>query len=299
MQRRTNAAFLPTGSPRVVGQSAAMIRKLDAPYPLHCLNGRGGPNGWHAPTTVVPWAIARLTVPNVIVITGTTKGAFTMRSQISSQHRFYGKVALASGAIALAFVGQALAEQAKSAAEEGKNAPVVRTFGAKGGYRTEVTSDTKGTLSEDDRRQIAVLTAQVFQHIDEARDALGGDDMTLAKREVENAWHALKAIRAIEPKTAVHTRTTAPDGAVVYEDLREVRENVVPLFEGMIHAQTLAPIVDAKRDAITASDAEVKGVRLIESESIRTEALADLGVVESQLHKASKAARRQEGRRRA
>ena len=35
--------------------------------------------------------------------------------------------------------------------------PVVRTFGAQGGFRTEVTSQTRGSLSEDDRRQISTL----------------------------------------------------------------------------------------------------------------------------------------------
>jgi hypothetical protein len=106
---------------------------------------------------------------------------------------------------------------------------------------------------------------------------------------VEKGQQALKAIRALLPRTAVRTRTTAPGGQVVYDDEREVQEDRVPIFEGMLHAQTLAPIVEAKRDAADASTPEVRGVRLVESESIRTQAFADLGVVEGQLRRAIKA----------
>jgi hypothetical protein len=192
-------------------------------------------------------------------------------------------------AVALIVAGPAWGQQTKSAADEAKGAPVVRTFGDEGGYRTEVTSETRGTLSEDGRRQVAVLTAQVFQHIDEARQAIDADDIQRARREVDKGRQALKTIRALQPTTAVRTRTKAPDGRVVYEDERDVREDRVPLFEGMLHAQTLAPIVEAKRDTAEAGAADIKGVRLVESESIRTEAFADLGVVEGQLQRAAKA----------
>jgi hypothetical protein len=184
--------------------------------------------------------------------------------------------------------GPAWAQQEKPASEESKRGPVVRTFGGEGGYRTEVTSETKGSLSEDDRRQVAVLTAQVFQHIDEARQALDADDPSRARQEVDKGRQALMAIRAIQPVTAVRTRTKSPAGKVVYEDERDIREDRVPLFEGMIHARTLAPIVEAKRGAAEGESAEVKGVRVVGSDTIRTEAFADLGVVEAQLERAAK-----------
>ena len=209
-----------------------------------------------------------------------------MRKRTEIQSWGLGLVALA---VVLFLAGPAWGQQAKSVADEVKGRPVVRTFGAEGGYRTEVASETEGTLSEDDRRQVAVLTAQVFQHIDEARQALDADDMQRARREVDKGWRALKAIRGMQPRTTVHTRTKAPDGQVAYEDERRVQEDRVPLFEGMLHAQTLAPIVEAKREAAEDDAVEVKGVRLVQSESIRTEAFADLGVVEGQLQRATKA----------
>jgi len=204
-------------------------------------------------------------------------------------------------ATVLTFAGPAWGEKApsagdqtsaRSAAEETKGGPVVRAFGAQGGYRTEVTSETRGTLSQEDRRQAALLTAHLFQHVDEARRALEADDLKAAHAEVDKGRQAIKAVRALLPRTALHTKTTAPDGSVIYEDRREVQEDRVPLFEGMLSAKTLAPIVAAKRDAANenAQDAaEVKGVRLVASEAINTQVLADLKLVEAQLGRAAKA----------
>src|SRR4051812_37496688 len=77
---------------------------------------------------------------------------------------------IALAAVPLVVAGQARAQQVpeSSAAHEAKSGPVVRTFGTKGGYRTEVRSETKGVLSPDDRRQVSLLAAQAFQHVDEA-----------------------------------------------------------------------------------------------------------------------------------
>lgn len=186
----------------------------------------------------------------------------------------------------LVLAATALAQQvpATSAEHEAKAGPVVRSFGAKDGYRTEVVSETKGTLGQEDRRQVSLLAAQVFQHVDQARRALDADDSTRARKEVDQGREAIKAVRAILPRTTVHTKTTAPDGKVVYEDERQVQEERVPLFEGMLHARTLAPIQEAQRDA-----SRFAGVQVVESETISTEVTADLGLVEAQLARAAKA----------
>lgn len=191
--------------------------------------------------------------------------------------------------VVLILARTAYAEGAESAStNDATNAsPVVRTYGAEGGYRTEVTSQTKGTLNQEDRRQVAVLTAQIFQHIDRAQRSLDADDAAEARSELEMGRKAIKAVRAMLPSTTVHTKTTAPDGEVVYEDNRELQEHRVPLFEGMISTKTLAPIVAAKEDAHDAL--EVKGVRLLGSETITTEAFADLEYVERQLERAANA----------
>src|SRR4051812_42778969 len=105
-----------------------------------------------------------------------------MRSQLV--RRSWGPLLIVL-AVALILAGPAWAQQAAPAGDAAKGGPVVRTFGTEGGYRTEVTSETKGTLSQEDRRQVALLTAQVFQHIDEARQAIDTDDVKLARQEVD------------------------------------------------------------------------------------------------------------------
>ena len=162
--------------------------------------------------------------------------------------------------------------------------PVVRTFGTEGGFRTEVTSRTIGRSSEEDRRQSSILMAEVFEHIGKARDAIDADDSERALKEVNKAREAIKAIRAMMPRVTVHTRTTAPDGKVIYEDEEEVQARRIPLYEGILHAQTLAPILAARRNAM-----EVAGVQVVESERIATEVVADIDPIESQLERAAKA----------
>jgi hypothetical protein len=184
--------------------------------------------------------------------------------------------------------GPARAQESPSKAEK-KDSAVVRIYGTESGYRTEVSSKSRGMLNDEDRRQVGLLTAQVFRHIDEARRALDAEDIAAARTEVEKGRRAIETIRAVLPKVAVHTRTLGPDGEVSYEDEREVQDDRVPLFEGMLHEQTLAPIIAAKQDAI-----EVAGVRLVDSATITTQAVADLGFVEAQLGRAFKALERKE-----
>ncbi len=139
-------------------------------------------------------------------------------------------------------------------------------------------------MSEEDRRQASILMAGVFEHIGKAREALDADDTERALKEVNKAREAVKAVRAMTPRATVHTRTTAPDGKVIYEDEEEVQVSRVPLYEGILHAQTLAPILAARRNAM-----EVAGVQVLESERIATEVVANIDPIESQLERAAKA----------
>jgi len=161
---------------------------------------------------------------------------------------------------------------------------VVRTFGAEGGYRTEVTSEAaESAPGYDDMRQLSLLMADTFEHIDKARIRLAAEETKEAQKEVNKGREAIQAIRRMQPKTVVHTKTLAPDGKAIFEDEIEVQDARIPLFEGILHARTLAPILSARRNAM-----EVAGVQVVESERIVTEAIADLEVIEAQLGRAAK-----------
>ena len=101
---------------------------------------------------------------------------------------------------------------------------------------------------------------------------------------MNQAREAIKAIRTMLPKATLRTRTIAPDGKAIYEDESEIQQSRIPVFEGMLHAQTLAPILAARRNAL-----EVAGVHVVESETIVTEAVADIDRIDGQLARAAKA----------
>jgi hypothetical protein len=196
---------------------------------------------------------------------------------------------LAAGLVALLVVaGPAWGQQSKSsssAKDESKNSePVVRNFGTEGDYRTEVTSQTKGKLTQEEWRQASLLMSQVFQHIDKARDAIDAEDTKDALKAVNKGREAIKAIRSMLPTTIVKTKTTAPDGKVIYEDDTETQATRIPLYEGMLHTQTLTPILAARRKAM-----EIAGVQLVESETIAAEVIADIDPIDGQLSRAAKA----------
>jgi len=162
---------------------------------------------------------------------------------------------------------------------------VVRSFGAEGGYRTEVTSEAvESAPGYDDIRQFSLLMADTFGHIEKARVQLAAEAPKEAQKEVSKAREAVQAIRKMQPRTIVRTKTLAPDGKAIFEDEIEVQDARIPLFEGILHARTLAPILSARRNAM-----ELAGVQVVESERIFTEAIADLEVIEAQLARAAKA----------
>ncbi len=171
-----------------------------------------------------------------------------------------------------------------SSKDQSKDNAVVRTFGGQGGYRTEVTSKTHGKLSQEDIRQASLLVAEVFQHIEKARQDLDADDSNEALKEVNKGREAVKAIRAMLPETDVHTKTVAPDGKTIYEDDCEIREGRIPLYEGLLHRETLAPILAARKNAL-----QVAGYHIVDAEEIATEAIADLDPIEAGLSRAAKA----------
>jgi hypothetical protein len=196
----------------------------------------------------------------------------------------------AAGLVAVVTVaGTAWGQQSSSASsshDQSKDGGVVkRTFGSEGGYRTELTSQTKGKkLNEEDVRQLSLLAAKVFEHVGEARDSLDADDTQTAQKEVNKAREAIKAIRTMLPTTTVHTRTVGPDGKAIYEDDREVQPSRIPMYEAILHAQTLAPILAARRSA-----KEAIGMTVVEAETMATEVIANLDPIEGQLSKAAKA----------
>ena len=85
--------------------------------------------------------------------------------------------------------GRAWGQQRSSTNSSGDKAkhagPVVRSYGSEGGFRTEVTSRTNGSIGIEERRQISLLMAQAFEHIRNARNAIDADDNKKSARRGE------------------------------------------------------------------------------------------------------------------
>ena len=175
------------------------------------------------------------------------------------------------------------AQQASSGSSGKDSQPVVKTFGAEGGFRSEVRSTTVGKLTEDDRKQASLLVALVFDHVDKAGDCIDAGEPKSALKDVNKGLEAIKTIRTMLPRTTVVTRTTAPDGKATFEDQTEYQDGRIPLFAAVLHAQTLAPILAARKNAM-----EVAGYHVAESESIASEAIADIDPIEVYLKRAAK-----------
>lgn len=175
-------------------------------------------------------------------------------------------------------------EQSGEKKESKDEESFVRHYGSEGGYRTELNTHAKGKLTSEDRRQIALLMAQGFEHVDKARIAIDADDSKAALREVYKAREAIRTVREILPKLEVRTRTVGPDGKTVFEDSYETQDGRVALFEGMLHSQTLAPILAARRNAL-----DVVGLRVVQAETVVTEAIADIEPLDAYLARAAKA----------
>ncbi|WP_165252796.1 YfdX family protein [Paludisphaera soli] len=209
---------------------------------------------------------------------------------MSYVHRMTTWRSLAAGLIALTVTtGAVRGEQDPSKSADAdksqeRSEPVVRSFGEEGGFRTETSTKTEGKLTAEHLRQASLLVAEVFQHIKEAVDAIDADDSERARDQVNKGREAIRAIRALLPRTAFHIKTTSPDGKVVYQDEREAQPDRIPLYEGIMHAQTLAPILAARRNAM-----EVAGLQVVESEVISTEVIADIGAIDGGLSRAAKA----------
>ena len=189
-----------------------------------------------------------------------------------------------SGLIALAASTASAAGQAPpaSAEHETKAAPVVRTFGRRG------VSDGGQERDEGDPRPGRPAPGLVARGAGVPARRRGAAGARRRRRgagakEIDKGRQAIKAARALLPTTSIQTTTKDPSGKVVYEDDRVVQDDRVALFEGMLHARTLAPIQDARRGAN-----RVAGVRVVESEAISTEVTADLGVVDAYLGRAAK-----------
>jgi hypothetical protein len=150
------------------------------------------------------------------------------------------------------------------------------------GVTTEVRREVRGKLTEDDVEQVSFLAAHLLQHFDAARGALQGGDPEKAADDIGHAEELLVIIKRLLPVIKMTVVVKDQEGAKLYEDIREVQPNEIPLLQVSAAIDFLQPIVEAKQQA-----AEATGVKLTHRDLLRASLSLNLRHVEQSLRKAT------------
>jgi hypothetical protein len=157
----------------------------------------------------------------------------------------------------------------------------ISSIGSGSRYVTTVERQTRGELSAEDFRQVSTLASHITEHLNGAVRYLEDNNLGNATSEVDKAKALTKVIRDMLPTTTVTTIVKDAKGNEVYRNKNNVQDDLVPIYEQMTAMDVVEPIVEAKKREV-----EVKGIKLADSEVIRTSVLLDLGYVERKLTRA-------------
>jgi len=97
--------------------------------------------------------------------------------------------------------------------------------GSEDGYQTFVERSTEGELSDQDFRQVSLLTSLVVGHVNAAVADMLDDQADRARAELDRAQTLIRVIRDILPVTRVETVVKDPRGNEVYRHDEEVQDD--------------------------------------------------------------------------
>jgi hypothetical protein len=138
-------------------------------------------------------------------------------------------------------------------------------------YETTVDRKTEGELSDEDFRQVSLLTSQTISHINKAAENLVDNQADMARPELEKAQTLLGIVRELIPVTTVTTVVKDAKGSEVYRNVEEVQDDKVPVFQKMVALEVISPILDVKKE-----QAALEGVQLADADLIYTTVLVDI-----------------------
>jgi hypothetical protein len=156
------------------------------------------------------------------------------------------------------------------------------TTGSGNIYQTIVERRTEGRLSDADLDQASLLTSHVVKHLNTAVENLLDGNTGGAGTDIENAQKLIKLVRNLLPVTTVTTIVKDNSGKEVYRETDKIQEDQIPLYQGMIAMEVMEPIMAAKK-----KEADLKGLRLDNTEIINTAVLANLNYIERKINRAA------------
>ncbi len=149
-------------------------------------------------------------------------------------------------------------------------------------YVTNVDRKTEGELSDEDFRQVSLLTSQMISHINNAAEHFIDDQAEKARPELEKSQQLLGIIRELLPVTTVTTTVKDASGNEVYNYVEKVQDNKIPIFQKMVAVEVIAPILEVKKE-----QAELEGVQLSDADLFYTTVLADIKYIERKVNQAA------------
>ena len=208
---------------------------------------------------------------------------------MSDRHPYFMARPLVAGLVAFAIIGgpawgQRDSSSSSSHDQSKNNGEVIRTFGAEGGYRTEVASRTKGKLSDEDRRRALAADGRG------PRSHPGGARSHRRRRHQGGPPGSEQG----PPGDQGHPRHAA-QGEGPDQDHRARRQGGLrgrargggyphPHLRGNAARPHVGPDPGGPAQAPGRS----QGVTVVESETIATEVIADVNPIERQLNRAAK-----------
>ena len=114
-------------------------------------------------------------------------------------------------------------------------------------YTTRVERESRGKLSDEDFRQVTLLTSRVVLHILKAIDALDSEQLKIADGELNKAQSLIYVIRDILPTTLATTIVTDSDGNKIYTDTRHIQDDLIPIFMSMTETIVIEPVLRIKK----------------------------------------------------
>jgi hypothetical protein len=150
-------------------------------------------------------------------------------------------------------------------------------------FRTTVGETIQGEYSPRNFREISVLTSRIMLHVMETSRAAEAEDLTKAKRELSQAKSLIQIVRSLLPTVQSTVTIKNNAGDVVYNDARNVQDDLIPIFDGATADRIIHPLMEMKRGMLAAD-----GTRINDPNLTNMTVWVDLKLVEHKVRAAER-----------
>jgi len=99
-------------------------------------------------------------------------------------------------------------------------------------------------LSADQFFEVVFMTSRTVFHTLEAATALELEDTQGALEETQKARALIAVMDKMLPKTNITIQINNNQGNVLYDDMRHVQIQEIPIYQGMLNVQVVRPLLN-------------------------------------------------------